>query len=99
VIGVEVISNSHSKNFPVRELEGGNEPADKRPPSSEHVGLNKEHEKKPQWPVQFLISTHSSHIANEARFEAIRYFLPSPANDRATIWKTKIKDLRQGMSD
>lgn len=60
--------------------------------------LNKEHEKDPQWPVQFLISTHSSHIANEARFEAIRYFLPSPANDTATIWKTKIKDLRQGMS-
>jgi len=60
--------------------------------------LNKEHEKDPKWPVQFLVSTHSSHIANEARFEAIRYFLPSPANDEATIWKTKIKDLRQGMS-
>jgi putative ATP-dependent endonuclease of OLD family len=60
--------------------------------------LNKEHEKDPKWPVQFLVSTHSSHIANEARFEAIRYFLPSPANDEATIWKTNIKDLRQGMS-
>lgn len=60
--------------------------------------LNKEHEKDPKWSVQFLISTHSSHIANEARFEAIRYFLPSPANDEATTWNTKIKDLRQGMS-
>jgi len=61
--------------------------------------LNKEHEKDPKWPVQFLISTHSSHIANEARFEAIRYFLPSPANDKATIWNTTVKDLRQGMFD
>ncbi|MBM1142270.1 ATP-dependent endonuclease [Alcanivorax sp. ZXX171] len=60
--------------------------------------LNKEHEKDPEWPVQFLVSTHSSHIANEAHFESIRYFLPSPANDRATIWNTKIKDLRRGMS-
>lgn len=61
--------------------------------------LNKEHEKDHKWPVQFLISTHSSHIANEARFEAIRYFLPSPANDKATIWNTTVKDLRQGMFD
>jgi len=60
--------------------------------------LNKEHEKDPEWPVQFLVSTHSSHIANEAHFESIRYFLPSQANDRATIWNTKIKDLRRGMS-
>ena len=60
--------------------------------------LNKEHKKDPKWPVQFLVSTHSSHIANEASFEAIRYFMPSPANDKATIWETKIKDLRQGMS-
>lgn len=60
--------------------------------------LNKEHEKDLEWPVQFLVSTHSSHIANEAHFESIRYFLPSPANDRSTIWNTKIKDLRRGMS-
>lgn len=60
--------------------------------------LNKEYEKDPEWPVQFLVSTHSPHIANEAHFESIRYFLPSPANDRSTIWNTKIKDLRRGMS-
>jgi predicted ATP-dependent endonuclease of OLD family len=59
--------------------------------------LNKEHEKDPEWPVQFLVSTHSSHIANEARFEAIRYFLASPAIEDEIAWKTKIKDLRQGM--
>jgi hypothetical protein len=27
------------------------------------------------WPVQFIVSTHSSHVANEAHFETIRYFL------------------------
>ncbi len=60
--------------------------------------LNKEHEKDPKWPVQFLVSTHSSHIANEARFEAIRYFLPSLGDEKKGVWKTKIKDLRQGLS-
>ncbi len=29
------------------------------------------------WPVQFVVSTHSSHVANAAGFEAIRYFLPA----------------------
>jgi hypothetical protein len=61
-------------------------------------GLNKNHEMHQEWPIQFVISTHSSHIANEARFEAIRYFMPSPTDEGATAWKTKIKDLRQGMS-
>ena len=60
--------------------------------------LNKEHEKEPKWPVQFLVSTHSSHIANEAGFEAVRYFLPSPADEKTTLWTTKIKDLRQGLT-
>ena len=27
------------------------------------------------WPVQFVVTTHSSHIANEASFDAMRYFL------------------------
>src|SRR3546814_261841 len=27
------------------------------------------------WPVQFVVTTHSPHMANEARFEAMRYFL------------------------
>ncbi|MEZ5704808.1 MAG: hypothetical protein R3E56_05540 [Burkholderiaceae bacterium] len=29
-------------------------------------------DKRP-WPVQFVVSTHSSHIANAAGFESIRY--------------------------
>ncbi|RON17011.1 ATP-dependent nuclease [Pseudomonas frederiksbergensis] len=47
------------------------------------------------WPVQFVISTHSPHMANEARFETMRYFLS--AADEHGIRQSKIKDLRQGM--
>lgn len=47
------------------------------------------------WPVQFVVTTHSTHIANEAPFEAIRYFLTSTNGYR----KTSIKDLRVEFSD
>ncbi len=50
------------------------------------------------WPVQFIVSTHSSHIANEAGFETIRYFLASQVGSVANILQTKVKDLRLGMS-
>jgi len=43
------------------------------------------------WPVQFVVTTHSTHIANEAKFDAIRYFLTSKNEQR----ETRIKDLRQ----
>lgn len=46
------------------------------------------------WPVQFIVSTHSSHVANAAGFEAIRYFLPNSASG---VRKTKVKDLREGL--
>ncbi len=46
------------------------------------------------WPVQFIVSTHSSHVANAAGFEAIRYFIP--VSDGG-VRRTKIKDLRQGL--
>ncbi|RWG87182.1 MAG: ATP-dependent endonuclease [Mesorhizobium sp.] len=51
------------------------------------------------WPVQFVVSTHSSHIANAAGFESIRYFLGAdvPGAD-AGIRQTKIKDLREGLA-
>ncbi len=48
------------------------------------------------WPVQFIVSTHSSHVANAAGFEAIRYFLPTSVDG---VRHTKIKDLREGMRD
>jgi len=39
------------------------------------------------WPVQFVVSTHSSHIANEADFSKVRYFLSKDGKE------TKVKDL------
>jgi putative ATP-dependent endonuclease of OLD family len=47
------------------------------------------------WPVQFVVTTHSPHMANEARFETMRYFLSVP--DGPGIRRSVIKDLRQGM--
>ena len=48
------------------------------------------------WPVQFIVSTHSSHVANAAGFEAIRYFLPTAA---AGVRQSEIKDLREGLRE
>lgn len=45
------------------------------------------------WNPQFIISTHSSHISNSAKFENIRYFLHNDTN------KTQIKDLRKIFCD
>lgn len=47
------------------------------------------------WQVQFIVSTHSSHIANAAPFDAIRYFLNEPTQTNG-IRKTKVKDFRRG---
>ena len=53
---------------------------------------------KTPWPVQFVVSTHSSHVANEAGFESIRYFLgTSVPGAPAGVRQTKIKDLRKGL--
>ncbi len=40
-----------------------------------------------RWPVQFVISTHSAHIANEADFSRVRYFLAKQPGS------TQVKDL------
>lgn len=48
------------------------------------------------WPVQFIVSTHSSHIANATSFESIRYFLPSCTDG---VRRVVIKDLRAGLRD
>lgn len=47
------------------------------------------------WPVQFVVSTHSPHMANEARFESMRYFLSVPDGDG--MRRSVVKDLRKGM--
>jgi len=50
------------------------------------------------WPVQFVVTTHSSHIANEASFDAMRYFLAQPCDEIPSICITKINDLQTGLS-
>ncbi|HJX79389.1 AAA family ATPase [Glutamicibacter sp.] len=44
------------------------------------------------WPVQFVVSTHSSHIANAVPFKAIRYFLDR--HETNGIRETSVKDLQ-----
>lgn len=44
------------------------------------------------WPVQFVVSTHSSHIANEADFSKVRYFLSKSGKE------TKVKDLGEAFN-
>ncbi|OUS06214.1 ATP-dependent endonuclease [Rhodobacterales bacterium 52_120_T64] len=61
--------------------------------------LNAAHGNDPDWPVQFIVSTHSPHIANEATFESIRYFLPSKVEEKSDVWKTRIKDLNRWFAE
>lgn len=50
-----------------------------------------------KWPVQFVVTTHSSHVANKAPFRSMRYFLSIPDTVPA-VCCTKIKDLGKGFS-
>jgi len=50
------------------------------------------------WPVQFIISTHSSHIANEASFDSIRYFITGEISATDRNKHTRIKDLSKGLA-
>ena len=47
------------------------------------------------WPVQFVLTTHSPHMANECRFEAMRYFLSK--SDNHGFRRSVVKDLRSGI--
>lgn len=48
------------------------------------------------WNVQFIITTHSSHVANAACFDAVRYFYNSKDTDK-NFRKTKVKDFKKGL--
>lgn len=49
------------------------------------------------WPVQFVVSTHSPHMANEAPFEATRYFVASIDEGNGAFFQTRVKDLSKGL--
>ena len=50
-----------------------------------------------KWPVQFVVTTHSSHIANEAPFESMRYFLAQPVKTKPGVFASIVRDLRTGL--
>lgn len=58
--------------------------------------LSEKYPDDPAWRVQFVVSTHSSHVANAASFESIRYFLSTLPNAQG-IRHTRIKDFRRGL--
>jgi len=49
------------------------------------------------WPVQFVVTTHSSHVANRASFDAMRYFLSVKDDAPALTRSTKIKNVKRGL--
>jgi len=58
----------------------------------------KEYNNAKPWPVQFIVTTHSSHIANEAEFDSMRYFMAKPRSDTVGIFVAKVKDLKSGVT-
>ena len=50
------------------------------------------------WPVQFVVTTHSSHIANEAAFDSMRYFLAQQTDSPAKSPSTLVRDLCSGLA-
>lgn len=53
-------------------------------------------ESKP-WPVQFIVSTHSPHIANETSFDTIRYFAVTSEGHPIGVRSTNVRDLSTGI--
>ena len=50
------------------------------------------------WPVQFVVSTHSPHVANQARFDTIRYFAVTSKDLPAGVRSTQVKDLSSDLA-
>jgi len=59
--------------------------------------LSSSYPDEPVWQVQFIITTHSPHVANAASFEAVRYFLNEP-QDKPSARQTKVKDFNKGLT-
>jgi predicted ATP-dependent endonuclease of OLD family len=54
--------------------------------------FSKDLNKGKKWPVQFVVTTHSTHIGNKADFDTIRYFL---TKKEGSLIETEIKDLKE----
>ena len=57
--------------------------------------LKKSDPSNSDWPVQFVITTHSPHIANESDFSSIRYFSRSQNASESDLYYTSVKDLHE----
>lgn len=57
--------------------------------------LSQKYPQESVWQVQFIVSTHSSHLANAAQFDAIRYFF-NELTVHEGVRRTKVKDFRRG---
>jgi len=53
----------------------------------------------PAWPVQFIVTTHSSHVANKASFDSMRYFKAPSLGLADSTRATMIQDLRTGLGN
>ncbi len=60
--------------------------------------LSAKYPKEPSWQVQFVVSTHSSHIANTTSFDSIRYFLNTLKSGSNWTRCTVVKDFKKGLS-
>lgn len=60
--------------------------------------LPRAYEESTTWPVQFVVTTHSSHVANRAPFKAVRYFLTTRVAGGGGFQATKVKDLGTGLA-
>lgn len=60
--------------------------------------LSAKYPTEPVWKVQFVITTHSSHVANAADFDAVRYFL-NDLSKKDNLRRTKVKDFKKGTTN
>jgi putative ATP-dependent endonuclease of OLD family len=49
------------------------------------------------WPIQFVVTSHSPHLSNEAPFASMRYFIATPDDEAGGPCSTTIKDLSLGL--
>lgn len=61
------------------------------------IKLSASYPKELAWQVQFVITTHSPHVANAASFEAVRYFL-NEQQAKPNTRQTKVKDFNKGLT-
>ncbi|WP_242775159.1 ATP-dependent nuclease [Brevibacillus parabrevis] len=60
--------------------------------------FSKQYNNGEPWPVQFVVTTHSSHMANKAEFSSMRYFMTTNNHNTSDFYTTKVKDFKAGVA-